>query len=132
MGSSVHTTSPVPRNKKAADRMAANYRKTFGIPLTPRCRVCRCTEDNACAGGCSWVQDPDEDHPLCSTCYAAARGIADWLTDAVRPSWAALRREAEQTAMGANAMKSTARDASPAGATTPQTQQPPEAETSVK
>lgn len=28
------------------------------------CRVCGCTDLNACPGGCFWVQ-PD----LCSTCY---------------------------------------------------------------
>lgn len=28
-----------------------------------RCRVCGCTDDNACPGGCSWVE-PD----LCSKC----------------------------------------------------------------
>jgi hypothetical protein len=27
------------------------------------CRVCGCTEDNACEGGCSWVEDD-----LCSAC----------------------------------------------------------------
>lgn len=28
-----------------------------------RCRVCGCTDDNACPGGCYWVEDD-----LCSTC----------------------------------------------------------------
>lgn len=33
------------------------------------CRVCGCTEDNACAGGCWWVQDPSGDlSDLCSAC----------------------------------------------------------------
>ena len=30
-----------------------------------RCRVCGCTEDEACDGGCSWV---DGDASLCTTC----------------------------------------------------------------
>lgn len=35
-----------------------------GVPLEePTCRVCGCTEDNACPGGCYWVE-PD----LCSQC----------------------------------------------------------------
>lgn len=30
------------------------------------CRVCGCTDDTACPGGCSWAQiDPE---PLCSRC----------------------------------------------------------------
>ncbi|MEA4895782.1 MAG: hypothetical protein VB064_11040 [Oscillospiraceae bacterium] len=33
------------------------------VRTEPVCRVCGCTEDNACPGGCCWVE-PD----LCSTC----------------------------------------------------------------
>ncbi|CAN7238600.1 hypothetical protein LJR045_000950 [Microbacterium sp. LjRoot45] len=29
----------------------------------PRCRVCRCTDEVACASGCWWVEDD-----LCSSC----------------------------------------------------------------
>jgi hypothetical protein len=32
------------------------------------CRVCGCTDDNACPGGCFWVE-PD----LCSSCEPVAR-----------------------------------------------------------
>jgi hypothetical protein len=32
----------------------------------PACRVCGCTEHNACAGGCFWVS-PD----VCSGCFRA-------------------------------------------------------------
>jgi hypothetical protein len=38
----------------------------LGFPAVlagPRCRVCGCTNDNACPGGCSWIE-PD----LCSAC----------------------------------------------------------------
>lgn len=31
--------------------------------MARKCRVCGCTEDNACEGGCSWVEDD-----LCSAC----------------------------------------------------------------
>jgi hypothetical protein len=43
----------------------------------PKCRVCGCTDDQACPGGCIWVEDPAIDCPpdlvgsagdLCSTC----------------------------------------------------------------
>lgn len=33
------------------------------VASEPVCRVCGCTEDNACPGGCSWVEEN-----LCSRC----------------------------------------------------------------
>ena len=33
-----------------------------------RCRVCGCTEEEACEGGCTWVEDPLDDGDLCSRC----------------------------------------------------------------
>lgn len=33
----------------------------------PSCRVCGCTDEAACFGGCSWVPDP-EGGDLCSAC----------------------------------------------------------------
>lgn len=34
------------------------------------CKVCGCTDDRACPGGCYWVSlDP----PLCSACVSAER-----------------------------------------------------------
>lgn len=42
------------------------------------CRVCGCTDDNACPGGCGWVSiDP----PLCSACVGA-EALADASADA--------------------------------------------------
>jgi hypothetical protein len=32
------------------------------------CRICRCTDDAACAGGCSWAEDPERLGHLCSSC----------------------------------------------------------------
>lgn len=32
----------------------------------PRCRVCGCTEDEPCEGGCYWVEDPEGLGDLCS------------------------------------------------------------------
>ncbi len=32
----------------------------------PRCRVCGCTEDTPCPGGCVWVPDPALAGDLCS------------------------------------------------------------------
>ncbi len=39
---------------------------------TARCRACGCTDDEACEGGCSWV---DDEHTLCSMCAAVAVSI---------------------------------------------------------
>lgn len=36
-----------------------------------RCRVCGCTDDRACDGGCSWVTDPQGGN-LCSACKATS------------------------------------------------------------
>ena len=33
------------------------------------CRVCGCTDNAACDGGCTWVQDPWQGGHLCSTCF---------------------------------------------------------------
>ena len=45
-----------------------------------RCRVCRCTDARACAGGCSWVEED-----LCSTCRAPA--IAASLVSSASSEW---------------------------------------------
>jgi hypothetical protein len=36
------------------------------------CRICRCTEDDACDGGCWWVADPVGLGDLCSGCEQLA------------------------------------------------------------
>src|SRR5436190_21226747 len=33
-----------------------------------RCRVCGCTSEHACPGGCVWVTDPEALGDLCSRC----------------------------------------------------------------
>lgn len=38
----------------------------FDVPWVPTCRICGCTDDHACPGGCYWVE-PD----LCSACRRA-------------------------------------------------------------
>jgi ParB family chromosome partitioning protein len=34
----------------------------------PTCRTCGCTDEHACDGGCSWVEDPQGLGDLCSAC----------------------------------------------------------------
>lgn len=53
-----------------------------------RCRVCGCTEADACLHGCCWVEED-----LCSVCAVAAEALADWYRDARKIRLAALRRE---------------------------------------
>jgi hypothetical protein len=37
-------------------------------PAGPRCYLCGCTEETACAGGCWWVRDPEAMRDVCSAC----------------------------------------------------------------
>lgn len=53
--------------------MLDEIRRTYDGPA--RCRVCGCTEDKACPGGCVWVPDP-ELADLCSSCVADDRAAA--------------------------------------------------------
>jgi hypothetical protein len=51
------------------------------------CRVCGCTDTDACPGGCAWVElDP----PLCSTCATTVTAVieemGDWVTLAHTPN----------------------------------------------
>lgn len=45
------------------------------LALVARCRVCGCTEDDACPGGCCWVEDPMEMGDLCSSCLPAVEAM---------------------------------------------------------
>jgi hypothetical protein len=53
-----------------------------------RCRVCGCTEVDACAPGCSWV-----DSSLCSVCDEVIDALGVWFCDSRRPNVTALLRE---------------------------------------
>lgn len=45
----------------------------IAIPLVPgRCRWCGCTEENACANGCSWVE---RSYTLCSECVPLDKAL---------------------------------------------------------
>ncbi len=56
-----------------------------------RCRVCGCTEEDACSPPCGWAEDD-----LCTTCATAAEALAKWMEEARRPNRAALEREVER------------------------------------
>ena len=53
-----------------------------------RCRVCGCTELEACDPPCAWF-----DADLCTSCALVVEALASWMEGAHRPSWAALVRE---------------------------------------
>ena len=57
-----------------------------------RCRVCRCTESDACNPPCSW-----SDADLCSGCMEVLTALVHWKEGAHRPNMAALLREWEET-----------------------------------
>ena len=58
-----------------------------------RCRVCGCTELDACNPPCGWEPGHED---LCTTCNAAAKAIVQWLWAARRANKAALWREVER------------------------------------
>ncbi len=41
------------------------------------CRICGCTDDLACEGGCYWVEDPEGKGNLCSQCLPKAALIQE-------------------------------------------------------
>jgi hypothetical protein len=50
-----------------ADELAS---EATSLEVLPACRVCGCTEDRPCDGGCHWVADPQMGE-LCSRCVNA-------------------------------------------------------------
>ena len=56
-----------------------------------KCRMCSCTDNDACDPPCSWV--PSDGGPLCSTCASLLRALDRWLECAHEPTDGALFRE---------------------------------------
>lgn len=52
------------------------------------CRICGCTDENACAGGCSWA---DARRTLCSACVTIARDLIEVLEEQVQRPLTRLR-----------------------------------------
>lgn len=49
-----------------------------------RCRICRCTESNACVGSCSWVKETGATRrrlggPICSTCEGIRKELEAYI-----------------------------------------------------
>lgn len=66
------TDSLPPENTAIREVIAQGYDVSFDTRFNPKakCRVCGCTEEKACPGGCHWVQSD-----LCSACAPAANSI---------------------------------------------------------
>ncbi|WP_431977625.1 hypothetical protein [Micromonospora haikouensis] len=92
----------VDRGSLPLDTHAALERKLHAAgarfdPNTARCRVCGCTEDTACIGGCQWAPDVQQlaagfdptTGDLCTRCLAAAP--APEVRDAIRALCRAIR-----------------------------------------
>lgn len=73
----------LPGESPGADREVAHAR-AHGIPVVdsldelparqedvPACRVCGCTDEAACPGGCHWIPDPTGAGDLCDRCDGA-------------------------------------------------------------
>ena len=45
----------------------------------PACRICSCTELQACEGGCSWVSVEVRSAPLCSACAGTTTDLMEAL-----------------------------------------------------
>ncbi|GAA0402580.1 hypothetical protein GCM10009530_63160 [Microbispora corallina] len=43
----------------------------------PTCRICGCTEDAGCPGGCSWVPDPEMKGEICSAHFVTAETLTE-------------------------------------------------------
>lgn len=56
----------------AADQGDEEPADPDNAPVVPYCRLCGCTEDEPCEGGCTWVQDPTGEGDVCSRCEADA------------------------------------------------------------
>lgn len=79
-------TDGVNENEKQPPREPKRDRNGF-----IRCRVCGCTEVEACNPPCSWSEAD-----LCSNCNDAVDALHEWFVGAHRPSRAALLRELDR------------------------------------
>ncbi|MEW6657401.1 MAG: ParB/RepB/Spo0J family partition protein [Thermodesulfobacteriota bacterium] len=50
------------------------------------CRICGCTEERACEGGCSWVEDPENLGDICSQCLTNPRHVWKIPLEQIRPA----------------------------------------------
>jgi hypothetical protein len=68
----------LPADRGDMARLAAHMRLIANAgpdDQPPACRVCGCTEDDPCAGGCTWIDDPAGMGELCSRCDGAVHRV---------------------------------------------------------
>lgn len=63
--------------RELADLGHPTDRVSLDDALVERCRMCGCTENRACDGGCWWVEDPLGLGPLCSECEPGERALLE-------------------------------------------------------
>jgi hypothetical protein len=84
---SCHTTAGHPHTEYCLSPKAGIRAQRVGPAFARTCRVCGCTDEAACPGGCAWVPgEPD----LCTAClpnhgHAASRALTDLLAPEPEP-----------------------------------------------
>lgn len=49
----------------------------------PRCRICGCTQDDGCPGGCGWSKPGTDPRPICTICAAFREDLIDYCENAL-------------------------------------------------
>jgi hypothetical protein len=81
---------PVREKMLSIEEQLANYKARLAPPerLKPRkCRICGCTQSDACPGGCTW-----HDADLCMVCAKLRKALRDFCRDARRSTLAGVTR----------------------------------------
>jgi|HubBroStandDraft_6_1064221.scaffolds.fasta_scaffold14002_7 ParB/RepB/Spo0J family partition protein len=71
----VDRVTPPEDGDRSAGELAEGWADEDQEDDVARCRVCGCTEDLPCEGGCQWVENPLDEGELCSRC-AEEEGLA--------------------------------------------------------
>lgn len=69
-------------------------------PSRCRCRICSCTQDNACPGGCGWGKDLVDGEPICTVCEAFLAELEQYVVDANKVSASSLKRLLGEVGVG--------------------------------
>jgi hypothetical protein len=65
--------------------------KTHGLNRFTVCRICGCTDDLPCAGGCGWTKVADGELPLCLACADFSKDLEAFVEDGRVPKAGMLR-----------------------------------------
>lgn len=62
-----------------------------------KCRICGCSQYDACPGGCGWAPAAGN---LCTVCAKAVHALLDWVEGCRKANWSALKRELNSPTAG--------------------------------